>query len=434
MSTPTDIRALLEWNQDAIRCPYDAYAQLRTQEPVHFVEGFGGTGVYVVSRYEDVSTVLRSSDFASQTPMGPPAPGMLEALGQVLGERPELADVLAQNAEMPTVLLLADGPDHGRHRRLVNRVFTAREVKRQEPMIRAVAEELIDGFIADGRVDLIAQFTHPFPVMIISDLIGMPRQENFTRFKRWADAFASVVGFKASADQLREILEVQLDYWEFMSAQIEDRRANPRDDILSRLVQATSDGDHPLTDPEVLAITAQLLAAGTESSGNVIASTMNRLSRDPDLLGRIRDEPALIGRTVEEMLRLESPLQSVFRNVMADVEVGGVPIPRGSIVMLVFGSANRDPEAFNAETELDLEREGNAHLAFGLGPHFCVGAALGRLEARIGLEVLLSRIDDIKPAGTGELDYAESYMVHSIASLPLTFRARERSEASAPAL
>jgi cytochrome P450 len=427
-STSADIRALFDYDQAALRCPHAIFAELRREQPVHFVPEFGDAGVYVVTRHADIEAVLLNTEvFRSRTPFGPPPPGLTETVMELVKSNPDYAQALSQTAQLPPVLLLADEPDHRRHRNLIARAFAARAANEQEPIVRAAAHEIIDTFIDDGEIDFVTQFAHPLPIVIMSDLLGIDRRE-LPRFKAWSVAFLSAnLGFRPDEAAVRRILESQIEFWDFMQAEIASRRERPRADLLSQFVQATAEGEAPLTDIELLAIMIQLVTAGTESTNNVLANAMLLLLTSPDLLMRAQGEPSNLGSIVEEILRVETPLRGLFRNVVTDTELAGVPIPANSLVWLAFASANRDPDQFSDPDEFQIDRdprELRKHLAFGKGVHACVGANLGRVEVGVALQVLLERLADITLVPDQDLTYNESFIVNTPTNLRIRFARR----------
>ena len=417
-----DITALFGYDQATLRCPHPIFARLRREDPVHFVPDFGDSGTYVVTRHADITAVLHNPDtYRSLTPTGPPPPGLIESVLELVAANPDYAQALGQTAQLPPVLLLADGAAHRRHRSLIAKAFAAKAANQQEAVVRAAAHDIIDTFIDDGEIDLVTQFAHPLPIMIMSDLLGIDRRE-LPRVKTWASAFLSAtMGFRLDTDAVGRILRSQIEFWDFMQTEIADRRERPRADLLSQLVQATAAGEAPLSDDELLAIMIQLVTAGTESTGNVLANGMLLMLTEPDLLARARSSPESLGAVVEEILRVESPVRGLFRNTIADTELAGVPIPANSLVWLAYASGNRDDTVFNDPDAFDAARPQPGHLAFGQGAHFCAGAHLGRVEVRVALEVLLDRLADITVVPGQTLTYHESFLVNGPTNLRIRF-------------
>jgi cytochrome P450 len=347
----------------------------------------------------------------------------------LLADEPELATKLKGQRGATRVLLSADPPDHVRQRKLVNRAFTPPKVAALEPRIREVADELVDGFVGAGRAELVHDFGVPLPLTIIAECLGVA-DDDLPQFKRWSDDFVAIIGNHAmSTDQLRSLLLSQNEFFDYFAQKVADRRQHPRDDLISDIVGASID-DEPLTDTEVLAMLNQFLVAGNETTTKLIASSVRILLEQPELIERFRADPTLVAGFVEEALRLQPPVQGLYRTAVRDTEVGGVPIAAGDHLLLVYAAGNRDPGRFDEPASVDPGRPGlMRHLSFGHGEHFCLGAALARAEGRIAVEVLVDRLDHLRVADgvdLATLDYEPSYVLHGLRSLPVQFEERAR--------
>jgi len=345
----------------------------------------------------------------------------------LLADDPELAARMVRMRGGTRVLLSADPPDHARQRKLVNRAFTPPKVRELEPRIREVANQLVDEFIGRGEVDLVPEFGVPLPLTIIAEALGVADDE-LPKFKKWSDDFVALIGnHDIGADELRAVLLSQFEFFEYFGAKIAERRLAPGIDLISDLVTATID-DAPLSDDEILAMLNQFLVAGNETTTKLIASSVRLLLDDPAHIDALRADPGLIPGFVEESLRLEPPVQGLYRTATVDTEIGGVPIKAGEHLMLVYAAGNRDEDKFVDAPTIDPCRPAvMSHLAFGHGEHFCVGSALARAEGRIALEVLLDRLDDLRYADgvePGSLQYERSYVLHGLHALPIAFAAR----------
>ncbi|MGH9271323.1 MAG: cytochrome P450, partial [Ilumatobacteraceae bacterium] len=347
-----------------------------------------------------------------------------EAVAALLADEPELAQRLKRMRGGVRVLLSADPPDHVRQRKLVNRAFTPPKVRALEPRIYEVAHQLVDDFADRGHAELVHDYGVLLPLTIIAECLGVADDE-LPKFKQWSDDFVAIIGnHDMDRDQLRALLLSQNEFFVYFGRKVEERRANPHDDLISDVVHATLDGE-PLPDEEVLAMLNQFLVAGNETTTKLIASAVRILLEQPDTMQRLRDDPSLIPGFVEEALRLETPVQGLYRTAVEDTEVGGVPIKAGDHLMLIYAAGNRDPDRFADPGAVDPCRPGlMSHLSFGHGEHFCLGAALARAEGRIAIEVLLERLDDLRPADgvtLAELDYEPSYVLHGLKTLPVQF-------------
>ncbi len=424
MTVTDDYRALFDLDPDAIRCPYPAFAKLRAEAPVHFVEE---TGVYLVTRYADVMKVVRDPEtFSSRMPTGPHAVIELQRIiGELAAESQEIRDLLADTrmgGRIP-VLLGADPPDHPRQRMLVNRAFSPPRVKQIEGSIREICDRLVDGFIADGRVELVTQFAVPLPLTVIAGALGVP-DDDLGTFKRWSDDFVVLVGnHKPPKERIADYLRSRSEFSEYFAAKIAERRADPQDDLISDVVTARIEGQ-ALSEEEMLGMFSQFLVAGNETTTKHLTATLWLLCEHPETLAMVQNDLSLVSNVVEESLRLETPVQGLYRTANRDTEIGGVPIPEGAHVMVMYASGNRDDAVYPAPDDFDVCRaNAKTHLAFSQGPHFCLGAALARSESRIALETLLGRLHDIRLAPGNTFEMEPTYVLHGFKELHLEFTA-----------
>lgn len=423
-----DVTAVFGLDPEAIRCPYPYFDRVRDEQPVVYVPDIE---CWLVTRYADIVRVARDpTTFSSIMPTGPVlARQQAHAVQSLLSDEPELAAKLEALRGGTRVLLSADPPDHVRQRKLVNRAFTPPKVKALEPRIRHVADELVDDFAGRGHAELVHEYGVLLPLTIIAECLGVADDE-LPQFKRWSDDFVAIIGNHAmSRDQLRSLLVSQNEFFVYFADKIAARRSEPRADLISDLVEATID-DEPLRDEEILAMLNQFLVAGNETTTKLIASSVRLLLEQPERMHRLRGDPSQVAGFVEEALRLEPPVQGLYRTAMVNAEVGGVAIEEGEHLMLVYAAGNRDADRFADPACLDPNRPHlMSHLAFGTGEHFCLGAALARAEGRIAIEVLLDRLDDLRPADgvdLAHLDYEPSYVLHGIRRLPVAFTERSR--------
>jgi cytochrome P450 len=386
--------------------PYPAYERWRTETPIARPH----EQVFVLSRHRDCATVLRDARFGHAEP------------DQVTPFRRPVADedaLLDERGRPVRSFLGLNPPDHTRLRKLVSQAFTRPMVARLEPRIRSLTTELVDAAMAqDGPVDLIEALAYPLPVAVISELLAIPAEDR-DRFVSWSHALAR--GLDPDFLLPPEVREAQLrarrEFAGYVRELAEVRRRDPGDDLLSALVQV-HDSDDVLSETELVATCILLLIAGHETTVNLIGNGTLALLRDPAELDRLRAEPELTDRAVEELLRYDSPVQLTLRFALADAEVGGVAVPAGSVCLLLIGSANRDPDAHERPDRLDVGREPSRHLAFGQGVHFCLGAPLARLEAQIVFRELLSRAPALRPAGTP--GWKDNVVLRGVRDLPVT--------------
>jgi cytochrome P450 len=397
---------------ETVECPYAFYEAMHAEQPVYQVPG---AGFFVISRYDDIKQV--SADVASFSSNS--GPGVATAGSAQPDE--ELRAIVSEGYPSVHTLLSADPPDHARYRGLVNKAFSARRVASMEGSIRAIATELADGFRAKGSVELIHEFAAPLPLTVIADALGVPRSDLWT-FKRWSDdAVAPLSGFLTRERQL-ECARSLVEFQQYFAAKLDERRAHPEDDLLTDLINSRLDGETPLNTAEMLSILQQILVAGNETTTNLIASGLMLLCAHPGQMAAVRADPALIPNLVEEALRVESPVQGLFRRAKVDTEVGGVRIPAGSAVVLMYGAANRDASTFTCPAEFDVARENSrTHLAFGHGIHFCLGSALARMEGAVAFETLLQLPNLRMAEGKNDLTHVPSFILRGLKELHLEF-------------
>jgi cytochrome P450 len=394
------------------RDPYPAYRAWREAAPVARPH----EQLFVLSGHAACTAVLRDPRF------GHSEPGEAGQFGQGRAVAPD--DPLVDEQGRPVrSFLVMNPPDHTRLRRLVSRAFTRPMVARLEPRIEEITARLLaDARARGGPVDVIESLAYPLPVAVISELLGVP-EEDRARFVGWSHALARALDpeFLIPPEQRGLQHASRAEFAEYIRGLAAQRRARPGEDLISALVGVRDSGDG-LTENELIATCILLLIAGHETTGNLIGNGTLALLRHPAQLARLRAEPALLDRAVEELLRYDSPVQLTGRVALADAEVDGVAVPRGAMTLLLIGAANRDPAAYDRPEELDITREPTRHLAFGQGLHFCLGAPLARLEARIALRALLDGGGDggDGPAPAGEPGWKDNIVLRGLSRLPVT--------------
>jgi cytochrome P450 len=403
--------------------PYPDYAALREQAPVHWAET---TRAWVVSRYEDVAFVLKNPDLFSSDAMrtmlangsGPEAMNDPATVKEMIA----LAEALPFSIQEMTAsrsLIAEDPPTHEFMRGLVNRGFTPRMIQGWEARAREIVEGCVAGLRGGGDFDVVRDLAIPLPVTLIAEILGV-EPERMGDFKRWSDA---VVTGSSGSRRNQGLVEsgyagAMGNLQTYIRDIVEKRRREPSDDLISVLVQAREVGAG-LSTLDVVMFAILLLLAGNETTTNLIGNATCALLSHPDELARVHADRSLVPALVEEALRYESPVQMIFRRATRDVEIAGTRIAAGSTVIPVLASANRDERKWGPDAaEFRIERNPQGHLAFGFGIHFCLGASLARLEARLALEALV----DILPGrvrGPGRLEYVDSYLVRGPTSLEL---------------
>ena len=409
----TDITKVNMVSPEVLECPYPYYERVREEAPVHQTP----LGFWAVSRYEDVLSVVRNPEMFSS---------LAQSNSFVTPPPPEVIEIAKQGYPRVNTLLSNDPPSHTQFRNLVNKAFLPKRVAQLEDSIRKIANDLIDAFINDGKVDLVEQFAVGVPLTVIADALGVDRAD-MPKFKKWSDDSVAPLSGILTPERQIECAHSRIEFQKYMVDRVREREENLRDDLLSDLVQARFDSGERagegMTMPEMLDVIAQLLVAGNETTTKLIAAATLMLVENPEQMSKVRADHSLIPNLVEEALRMEAPVQMLPRFTKDDVEVGGVVIPKGSVVMAMYGCANRDGGKYPNPDMFDIERDNaRTQLAFGQGPHFCVGAALARSEARIAFELLLSRLNNIALANVDTPTHRElSMTLRGLTNLHLTF-------------
>lgn len=394
------------------KCPFDFYARLHAESPVFHD---ARTDLWMITRYDDViAAALRWETFSSH----------IDMRRDVSTVDPTEADDLFRREGwlVEDTLSQVDPPRHTTFRRLVEKLFTGPAVKRMHAYLDAHVVELIDTFADRGRVDFLQEFAVPLPVDVIADQLGLPRDAGAS-IRRWTDAFIASFDATISAEAKLRCVRQILEFQKYFVAKREEKRAAPAEDLLSMLAVATKDDGAELTTEEYLAMCAQLMVAGNETTRNMLLASMRILATDGSLQARLRANPDLIPRFVDEALRLEAPAQGLYRRCTRDVELGGTTIPAGAKVLLMYGAGNRDPRAFPNPGAIDLERpNGNRHLAFGYGIHSCIGRTLATAELTIAIRRLLESFANIRLAADAPPpEQAPHFNMRGLASLVLEF-------------
>ena len=374
--------------------PFPWYRSMRENAPVYFDKQ---QYMWHVFRYDDVQRVL--SDYANFS----------SARGR--GG--------SQNANQPlsASMISMDPPRHRQLRALTAQAFTPRAVEALAPRIQSIVNELLDQVMATGRMDVIEDFSYPLPVIVIAELLGIPPADR-ERFKRWSDTIVGAAnamgeGGMTHTQATREMVA-------YFGNIIAERQREPGPDLISGLLAVQIEGQH-LTMPELLGFCALLLVAGNETTTNLLGNALLCFTEQPDVWQRLRAEPALLPGAIEEVLRYLSPVQSMFRVTAANVELGGQRIPEYVRVLAWIGSANRDEAQFPNAEQFDITRSPNRHIAFGYGIHYCLGAPLARLEAKIALGAMLERFTTVSRVPDTSLEPLQSSIVYGVHHLPMTF-------------
>jgi cytochrome P450 len=387
------------WDPEFRANPYAYYGPLLEGPPP--ILSFGDMTFALVARYADVTAGLRDHEHMSSVP--PPPPPGTTYQGRFEGSRN---------------MLNADPPQHSRLRRLVARDFTPRRIRELEPRIREIAKELLDRVVAKGDFDVMADLGNVLPVTVIAEMLGVPPELN-AKFKHWSDTIIggdnNVPGNPPPPETIRVIDELG----DYFTAEIQKRRNQPGPDLVSALVAAHDEGD-VMSSADLLSFVTLLLVAGNETTTNLIGNGMLALGRNPDQFDALKRNPAMLPRAIEEMLRYDGPVQSTVRFTKQPMQLGGTEIPAKAFALMIVAAANRDPAHFKDPEKFDITRDPNDHVAFGEGIHFCIGAPLARMEARIAFEAMLERFPRLRLKDPAMKPvYKGSYFLRGLESLPV---------------
>lgn len=422
---PHDDHQLDVFDPDFIRCPFPAYHQLRQAAPATYVDS--GKGFWLITDHALVREVVADVEtFSSQS--GPlaatrPSPAALERMAAITPPSglPGRVDTL----------LTLDPPGHTRNRKLISRAFTPAAVRRYEDDTRRICREIISSWTSGAEIDFVTQFAVPVPVRVIAQALDVP-DDRVDDFKRWSDAAVGPIGADFDDDDFVAAHRLLLELGEFTQDQIERKRAaGPADDVMSKLVHARLDETEQaelggemrtqLSDDEIHSIVRQLLVAGNETTTNLLTQSMVLLADDDTWWQRMHDDPSVVPAVVNEMLRLITPSAVNQRATTRDVDFHGVLIPEGDIVLVCYLAADHDPSVFDDPERLDPERDNLGDLlAFGRGIHYCPGASLASMEARVAFEELSAAVADFTVAPEDQLEWNSSFQLRAIRSLPFT--------------
>ena len=382
-----------------VRDPYPELAEARRANPIQKLDSSlmpheEGQDVFFIYRHDDISQVLRDGETFSSAHI------IDLIMGPIMGEY---------------IMLGMDDPEHKRYRAIVSTAFRQKVLARwEQELVVDVANELIDAFADRGSADLVREFNFPFPTKVISGILGLPR-EDYKQFQRWTTAILSFF------TKLDEAIVASQEVKDYMAVILAERRREPREDLISELAQAELEGER-LSDEEIFSFLRLLLPAGVETTYRATGNMLFSLLSNTEQLESVRSDRELIPQAIEESLRLETPLLNITRLATKDTEVGGVPIPAGSTVMLMLAAANRDEDRYPDPDNYDVLRETpKPHISFGHGPHACLGTHLARLEMRVALNLLLDRLPNLRLDPDGDDPHIRGQVFRSPTSLPVLF-------------
>jgi len=389
--------------------PLDPFPWYRTMRETRSVRYNQEGKTWEIFRYEDVFRVVNDhAAFSSEQ--------VMREQPQTQRDQPQTQREQSQNQdeEFARSLLSTDPPRHRHLRSLISQAFTPRTIAQLTPRITEIVDDYLERVATGGRMDVIADLSYPLPVIVIAEMLGIPSAER-DQFKRWSDAIVSTAR--------EEAMQAGREMNRYFKKIIDQRRIEPRDDLISSLIATQVEGEH-LTESELLSFCVLLLVAGNETTTNLLGNAIICFDEHPEVMEQLRDDPALIPSAIEEVLRYLSPVQLLVRVATSDIVLGGQEIKAGQFVVPWLGAANRDEAQFPDPDTFDIRRAPNRHVAFGHGIHFCIGAPLARLETKIALGAILERFSEIRRDRTIPIERIPSSFVYGVKQLPITFRTR----------
>ncbi len=392
-------------NPENLANPYPLYEQLRSEDPILWDDLLGR---WVLTGYANVLACLRDPRMSA------------ERVGALRSQLPE--DVIKELQPMERVfeswMLFLDPTDHTRLRGLVNKAFTPRRVEAMRPHIQQIVDGLLDQVQNTGRMDVIHDLAFPLPSTVIAEMLGVPPEDR-DQFRRWSSDIVGISGLIIDPDRAVRAQKSVLALMDYFREIVAQRRASPRDDLISAMIAADDQGKF-LSEKELLATCILLLEAGHETTTNLIGNGLLALLRNPDQLRTLRENPSIVGSAVEELLRYDSPVQLTARIASEDLEIGDKRVSAGDMVVLLLGASNRDPAQFLNPNILDLYRRDNRHLSFGQGIHYCLGAPLARIEGQIAFNTVLRRCPGLELTGE-PLEWRQAVSLRGLLALPVRF-------------
>ena len=401
------------YSQEFRRNSHEVFAQMRMESPAIKQLGIDGeTQIWFVTHYAEAQQVLLDDKHFVRDPHVALTP---EQLVRIFGEsNPQLERMMNNH------MLNHDGDNHRRLRSIVSKAFTPKVIQSMRPRIEKIAQNLLDKVLPTGKMELVSDYAFPLPITVIAELLGIPL-DNQNQFRIWSNAFVRPA---IKPEEQQEAMRLLLEFAAYMQQLVAERRLHPGNDLLSGLIHAEEGGDR-LDESELFSMLSLLIVAGHETTVSLIGNSVLALLQHPETRKEIKSNPEIISSAIEEFLRYDSPVErSLTRFVSQDIQLAGQQLKRGDLVIVLLGSANRDETQFASPAVLDVHRKQNAHIAFGKGVHYCLGAPLARLEGEIALRVLFERIPNLElDIPLEELQWRDVPLFHSLVCLPVKWNA-----------
>jgi cytochrome P450 len=409
-SCPVDLDATYDpFSEPQLTNPYPVWEQARDQCPVFYSEKLGA---WVVSRYADISEVLSNHEVYSSV-------GASRGFSDLSPEAAEVLKTVPSPAE--TDIVPTDPPRHTKMRRFIQLSFLPKRIASLEPKITSFGNELIDAMEPRGKCDFYRDFAYPYPLSVVTSLVGIPRKD-MPQIKRWVESNVALKWGRLGPSEQLAAANARKAYFEYLFNFVAERRSKNEDDFVAALVTHSEGSDDPLTEIEMVGQISSLITAGHETTANFLTLTLDAFLRDRQLWESLVSNPASIPSAIEESLRLNAPVQSLWRTTTRDRSVAGVQVPAGSRLTAVIGSANRDESVFHDASVFNVDRpEARMHMAFGRGIHSCAGSNLAKMEIRIALELLTKRLPNVRRDHEGPMQFAPSALQRAPRQLRLAW-------------
>ncbi len=379
--TSTLVDPLNPLTPEFLQDPYPTYRQLREEAPIFWSDK---SKYWLITRYEDVHSILKDMSYEKQLQRWKQVNPMVKMI-------PEVSKLMGTRAKW---MLNMNPPDHTRLRGLVNRAFTPKMVNEMRPHIQEIADYIIDRLQDKEEFDLVADFAFPLPVVVIAEMLGVPREDR-EQFKLWSHALTDTLEPEPNIEKMKQANKATEELYEYLRPLVAERRKNPKNDLITALAAAEEEGKK-LTEDELLANCVLILVAGHETTVNLIGNAVRTLLQHPDQLDLLKANPDLIGSAIGEVLRFESPVQSTRRLAGETLDLNGTKINEGDMLVLLLGAANRDPAQYENPDTFDIQRDTKKHMAYGHGIHHCLGSSLADAEAQIAVGTLFKRLPNLR--------------------------------------
>jgi len=379
--TSTLVDPLNPLTPEFLQDPYPTYRQLREEAPIFWSDK---SKYWLITRYEDVHSILKDMSYEKQLQRWKQVNPMVKMI-------PEVSKLMGTRAKW---MLNMNPPDHTRLRGLVNRAFTPKMVNEMRPHIQEIADYIIDRLQDKEEFDLVADFAFPLPVVVIAEMLGVPREDR-EQFKLWSHALTDTLEPEPNIEKMKQANKATEELYEYLRPLVAERRKNPKNDLITALAAAEEEGKK-LTEDELLANCVLILVAGHETTVNLIGNAVRTLLQHPDQLDLLKANPDLIGSAIGEVLRFESPVQTTRRLAGETLELNGTKINEGDMLVLLLGAANRDPAQYENPDTFDIQRDTKKHMAYGHGIHHCLGSSLADAEAQIAVGTLFKRLPNLR--------------------------------------